>query len=718
MKKILFKSAAVLTSLVLVFMFVAMNFKMRPLAASSKIYYVTASVGETYETTGINYHCDEDGSYVIYGTNSNLATYETAQPTSNLWSVEANPDDVNTGFSARYVCKATLTNLSPATRYYYQIVLGSEKSKVYSFKTPANDGSSTSFAFLTDTQSADVNTFNKVNDLAKALKLKDQNLNMVYMTGDIVDRGGYSAQWDAFFKGCTEFEGYQQGTLPGNHEYYHDDDPGYIDASFYNAFYNNPQNGPSDRLNSSYYFIYNEILFINLDTISRNNIDLEAHKAWFRQVVAEHPTRWIIVGSHAGCISAGVYAYDASYMMSNWQEVFEECQVDLALSGHEHIYIRKELYYQGSRNEELGVTYLVGPAAGQKDYAAQTTEGFDQVLRGNYRGQIIKTQGSKMTVTLYDTSGTSYASFTLNAKRSGEPWPLTDQEMLDSIAYSYNESDNTLDITWSPDLWGNIKSISCTGDDTWSQVISSSSTELAYHRMHAVYNDRNYTYTINLLKSDGTTISKELPVTFVQTVTPTFIRVSSPGTIRVGETAQLSVVLEPTGAPQEANYASEDPSIAIVDENGLITAVAPGSTKIVITTPNNPNLERKLTVRVAYPEGTYQIAYNLDGGTNASDAPVSYQKGVGTALPTPTKEGYTFLGWYNGETKYENIPTTAEGNISLTARWEVASTPTPPDTPTEPEPEKSGCGCKKSLDYIFALTASLSLLVILLKKKH
>lgn len=716
MKKILFKSAAVLTSLAIIFMFVAMNLKARPQAASSKIYYVTTSVGETYETTGINYHCDEDGSYVIYGTNANLATYETAQSTSTLWSVEQNPDDVNTGFAERYVCKATLTNLLPATRYYYQIVLGSEKSKVYNFKTPANDGSSTSFLFLTDTQSADEGTFGKVNNLVKAIKIKDQNLNMVYMTGDIVDRGGYSAQWDAFFKGCTEFEGYQQGTLPGNHEYYHDDDPGYIDASFYNAFYNNPQNGPSDRMNSSYYFIYNEILFINLDTISRNNIDLAAHKAWFRKVVAENPTRWIIVGSHAGCISAGVYASDASYMMSNWQQVFEECQVDLALSGHEHIYIRKELYYQGERNEELGVTYLVGPAAGQKDYAAQSTVGFDQVLRGNYRGQIIKTQGSKMTVTLYDTTGETYASFVLNAKRSGEPWPLEDEEMLDTISYTYNENDSTLDITWSPDLWGNVKSVSCTGDDSWSQVISSSSTELAFHRMHAIYNDRNYTYTINLLKSDGTTISKEIKVIFVQSVKPTFIKVTSPGTIKVGETTQLNVSLDPSDAPQEVNFEVEDPSIASIDANGLITALAPGSTKIVITTPNNTALKRNVTIRVTPPEGTYQIAYNLDGGENASNAPKTYQKGVGTALPIPTKVGYTFLGWYNGETKYESIPTTAEGNISLTARWEL--TPTTPVPPITVETKPGGCGCKKSLDYIFTLTASLGLLIVLLKKKH
>ena len=254
---------------------------------------------------------------------------------------------------------------------------------------------------------------------------------MVLMTGDIVDRGGYSAQWNSLFAGLPALERYQQATLPGNHEYYHDNDPSYIDASIYNQFYNNPQNGPEDRLNSSYYFRYGDALIIMLDIMpnTKNPYDLEANKAWFKEVVQNNPSRWIIVGSHAGAITAGIYAHDAKQIWNNWSETFEECQVDLALSGHEHIYIRKDLWYQGEYNEELGVTYLVGPAAGQKDYAAQNTEGLT-VKRGNYRGQIVKLQGTKMTVSLYDTTGTEFATFTLNAKRNGSPAEITDEELL------------------------------------------------------------------------------------------------------------------------------------------------------------------------------------------------------------------------------------------------------------------------------------------------
>ena len=45
--------------------------------------------------------------------------------------------------------------------------------------------------------------------------------------------------------------------------------------------------------------------------------DLEAHQAWFKQVVADNPTRWIVVGSHAGAITAGIYGHDVCCIYAN-----------------------------------------------------------------------------------------------------------------------------------------------------------------------------------------------------------------------------------------------------------------------------------------------------------------------------------------------------------------------------------------------------------------
>ena len=87
-----------------------------------------------------------------------------------------------------------------------------------------------------------------------------------------------------------------------------------------------------------------------------------------------------------------------------------------------------------------------------------------------------------------------------------------------------------------------------------------------------------------------------------------------------------------------------------------------------------------------YPT-TYKIAYNLNGGTNSSDNPSSYNVLYGVSLKNPTRQGYTFSGWYNGDTKVNginegkgaNFATSAElyselakrtiGDVALEARW-------------------------------------------------
>ena len=52
-------------------------------------------------------------------------------------------------------------------------------------------------------------------------------------------------------------------------------------------------------------------------------------------------------------------------------------------------------------------------------------------------------------------------------------------------------------------------------------------------------------------------------------------------------------------------------------------------------------------------------------------------RGQKLTLPTPTKDGYTFDGWFNGENEYDfSLPVIS--TLSLTAHW--VKNPTPPTT--------------------------------------
>lgn len=72
---------------------------------------------------------------------------------------------------------------------------------------------------------------------------------------------------------------------------------------------------------------------------------------------------------------------------------------------------------------------------------------------------------------------------------------------------------------------------------------------------------------------------------------------------------------------------------------------------------------------VSCEQSKYSISYDLDGGT-CEGLVFEYFGGSEVKLPTPTKEGYNFVGWFDGSTKVETI---TSGNYSLVAKWEKVS---------------------------------------------
>lgn len=66
----------------------------------------------------------------------------------------------------------------------------------------------------------------------------------------------------------------------------------------------------------------------------------------------------------------------------------------------------------------------------------------------------------------------------------------------------------------------------------------------------------------------------------------------------------------------------------------------------------------------------YSINYHLDGGTNPDDVPKSFtiENQSELQLPLPTRDGYTFDGWFDGNTKVENLRGIFK-NLILTAHW-------------------------------------------------
>ena len=68
---------------------------------------------------------------------------------------------------------------------------------------------------------------------------------------------------------------------------------------------------------------------------------------------------------------------------------------------------------------------------------------------------------------------------------------------------------------------------------------------------------------------------------------------------------------------------------------------------------------------------SYTVTFNTDGGTNVANKKVKENEKVAEPQ-APTKDGYTFIGWYLNDKKYD-FNSSITGNLTLKARWKKES---------------------------------------------
>lgn len=475
-------------------------------ASSDEIKYISTSVGEVETEMGINYHSNLASSYVKYSINPDLSNSTKVDATSKLWSYPS--DEEKLGLSERYVHRANLTNLLLDTTYYYQVTAGSTVSPIMQFKT-AHGFTMTTFAFVTDTQ-ATPNGYNKVNNLTQMLLNKKKDINFMLITGDIVDRGADESYWENFFGKVEAVKQLPLATIPGNHEYYLTSGGTYYTAEVYNQFFNNPQNGIEERLNSSYYFKYNDILFVMIDTIKDELY--EAQRNWFEEVVLKNPSRYIIVGVHAGCYTGGNYVHDATRMQREWLKTFEKYSVDLVLSGHEHMFGYTLPLYNGKESADFGVTHLIGPSGAEKQYNVKPEYEQYFVYSENLRtaGSVIEVMGNKITVTLYNEVGDERHSFTLNAKRPEKPSKKNIDDIVKTIKVNHNKELNEATLNWTAEAYGNIRVIKVTEANGLNLTSVIATPKVLSLNLGSCWEGNNYQYSLELTLDSGEVITKEI----------------------------------------------------------------------------------------------------------------------------------------------------------------------------------------------------------------
>ena len=75
-----------------------------------------------------------------------------------------------------------------------------------------------------------------------------------------------------------------------------------------------------------------------------------------------------------------------------------------------------------------------------------------------------------------------------------------------------------------------------------------------------------------------------------------------------------------------------------------------------------------ITLKAEWKANTYTVTFNANNGTvSPASATATYDSSI--TLPTPTRTGYTFSGWYNGSAKYTTGTWKTASDTTLTAKW-------------------------------------------------
>lgn len=230
----------------------------------------------------------------------------------------------------------------------------------------------------------------------------ENGAELILCAGDQVNDGFSLGQYNALFSPEA------LGSIPfapsaGNHDFYSPLFPLYFSANGVNSIGNN------------YYFSFGNAVFVVLDS---NNIITPVHKKTISDALNAYPEAiWRVVVLHHGAYSSCADEFTNKICAGTLKNTFDEYEVDLVLSGHNHFYSRTYPIYNGGISSVGTVYFEAGSASGGKCSNYDTSEN-DLIVHSvnlNEASYSLLTFGEDtITVNSYLTdSGEIFDSFTV-----------------------------------------------------------------------------------------------------------------------------------------------------------------------------------------------------------------------------------------------------------------------------------------------------------------
>lgn len=241
--------------------------------------------------------------------------------------------------------QVNIKNLKPNTKYMYRVYNGNgKKSQVFEFTTQPKGGFT--FVLAGDPQIGAGKFYADRDKWEKALgtiKKQVPQMSFLYSLGDQVNE--YTSKSELEYSGYIEREnakGITFATLIGNHD---------SQANSYSQHFALPnlQAEGATEAGSNYYFVYNNTLFIQLNS---NNMNTAEHKATIEKAIEmtkNQNIKWKVVGFHHAIYSAATHANDDDIIKrrAEYPALMKQYGIDLIVSGHDHVYTRSRMMNGG-----------------------------------------------------------------------------------------------------------------------------------------------------------------------------------------------------------------------------------------------------------------------------------------------------------------------------------------------------------------------------------
>ena len=176
-----------------------------------------------------------------------------------------------------------------------------------------------------------------------------------------------------------------------------------------------PDNGPQLEYHKTFYFIFNNCLFIFLNTQDSDTVDnenLQNELKWFKEVVDKNKDLYdyLIVYMHKSIY--GSFENDTrvrKMMRPMFYPLFDECKVDVVFSGHDHRYSRTHAI-KNDQLDENGTYYVDLGSSGNKRRSYEEEVANDKLCACVVKvkedelaiGAIVNVDEDKLSIDIYD----------------------------------------------------------------------------------------------------------------------------------------------------------------------------------------------------------------------------------------------------------------------------------------------------------------------------